>query len=153
MSVDGFCAPSRLPGQSEPGRAAALTWSAKFQPRCHRRLHPVHCFRRGPSGFTGGYCTGLAVTLARRGGDTDCSADGGAQCFRIGNNDTACFQMCPQPGSGRSTCRADYTCTAYGLADGGRSVDGTCDPACNAVGAPSCPMGQTCNMSTGYCTP
>jgi len=82
--------------------------------------------------------------------NSECSVDGGSSCFGLSGGGSACFKMCQTSGAGQSTCRQGFVCQAYQLADGGRSADGVCDPACNVPGASACPTGTTCN-TMGYC--
>jgi hypothetical protein len=112
----------------------------------HRRLLPPTLPDGGASGFTGGYCTRFDCSV-----DSDCSPDGGAACFSLGANNTACFQTCPSSDGGQTTCRPGFVCNSFGLGDGGQSLTGLCDRACNAVGAPACPTGRVCNATSGYC--
>lgn len=98
----------------------------------------------GPSGNAGGYCSRLDCSS-----HSDCSSDGGAACFYVGEDLTMCIRMCSQPHT--LTCRSGYACDGFLLADGGASLMGGCFPACNAPGVGPCPAGKTCNTSTGTC--
>ncbi|MDP1828857.1 MAG: hypothetical protein Q8L48_36690 [Archangium sp.] len=145
-SSDGFCAPPPAPTPTSIGNACAVDLDCSVPTGAIADCFPPTLSDAGASGFTGGYCTRFGCA-----DDSECSEDGGAQCFGIGAGDTACFRMCGAAGSGRSTCRLGYVCESFGLADGGRSTVGLCDRACNAVGAPACPSGQICSTITGYC--
>jgi hypothetical protein len=64
-----------------------------------------------------------------------------------GFSGSTCRATCPAPGTGQSTCRAGYVCAANGT-----TGTGYCRPNCNNPSAlGSCPAGQTCNVTTGYC--
>lgn len=146
QSTDGFCVPPQAPIPTSVGAACNVDMDCSQPTGAIADCFPPTLPDGGPSGFTAGYCTRFDCA-----DDTDCSPDGGAQCFGVGGTSTACFATCAQSGAGQSTCRAGYVCEAYTLADGGNSMDGVCDRACNAPGAPACATGRTCNMTTGYC--
>jgi hypothetical protein len=146
QSTDGFCVPPEAPIPESIGGACTVDMECSIPTGAIADCLPPTLPDGGPSGYTGGYCTRFDCSA-----DTDCSPDGGAQCFGIGGNATACFQTCASSDAGQSTCRSGFVCEPYTLADGGLSQDGVCDRACNAVGAPACPTGRTCNMTTGYC--
>lgn len=145
-STDGFCLPPEAPIPTSVGAACNVSADCSVPTGAIADCFPPTLPDGGASGFTGGYCTRFQCE-----GDSDCGTDGGSQCFGIGASNTACFRGCPASDGGQSTCRAGFVCAAYGLADGGQSIDGICDRACNAVGAPACPTGRTCNAGTGYC--
>jgi len=144
-SVDGYCSPPPAPTPSTIGAACAPDMDCQVPTGAIADCLPGTLPDGGPSGFTGGECTRFGCQS-----DNDCSLDGGAQCFGIGNGNTACFKGCAVAGSGQSDCRTGFVCSSYGLADGGRSTDGVCDPSCAAAGAPACAAGTTCN-GMGYC--
>jgi hypothetical protein len=144
-SVDGFCVPPTAPIPTTIGGPCAVTADCSVPTGAIADCEPATQTDGGPSGFTDGYCTRYDCA-----DDSECSQDGGAQCFTIGANTTACFSMCPTANVGQSTCRAGYVCSSFGIADGGQSSNGVCDPACNAVGAGACTAPKTCN-AMGYC--
>lgn len=146
MSVDGFCAPPEAPIPGRTGDTCANDGDCQVPDGSIADCIPPVLLDGGPSGWTGGYCSRFGCQV-----DGECSPDGGAGCFQLSGGASACFQKCPMAGAGQSTCRAAYVCQGYRLGDGGPSVDGICQRACTAVGAPACPMGLTCNMTTGNC--
>ncbi len=145
-SVDGFCVPPEAPITSSVGSQCNVANDCKVPAGAIADCFPPALPDGGPSGFTGGYCTRFECNL-----DSDCSTDGGSACFSIGGMNTACFRNCPSSDGGQTTCRPGYVCEPFGLGDGGQSLTGLCDRACNAVGSPACPTGRTCNATTGYC--
>lgn len=95
----------------------------------------------GSSAWPGGYCTAPCLD------DRHCSADGGAVCLSLGSPVGACFQSCPAPGGGQSSCRQGYLCQ-FIFDDGVPTDGGACAPDCrNEAGL--CGM-KTCNAN-GYC--
>lgn len=105
----------------------------------------------GTTSYLGGYCSAPCNS------NDHCSTDGGAICITFdvggGNTFSMCQQVCGDPGTGVSTCRANYVCQGYQIyqSDGGigPSPDGICTPNCNNQ-AGSCGTTGTC-LSTGYC--
>jgi hypothetical protein len=90
----------------------------------------------GSSGWPGGYCS--------------------QSCFIQGCPDNglcigfSCYESCPAPGSGRSTCRNGYVCAHQTDADGGQlGPPGFCYPDCHNTGV-TCDTGLFCNQ-LGYC--
>ncbi|MDP1826888.1 MAG: hypothetical protein Q8L48_26685 [Archangium sp.] len=144
LSPNGFCSPPPAPIPTSIGGACTVDMDCSIPAGAIADCFPPTLPDAGPSGFTGGYCTRFGCTV-----DGECGTNGA--CFGIGGTNTACFQTCPSSDGGQTTCRPGYVCNSFGLADGGQSLDGLCDRACNAVGAPACPTGQVCNMNTGYC--
>ncbi|MBL8911701.1 MAG: hypothetical protein JNM17_13500 [Archangium sp.] len=102
----------------------------------------------GPN-FPGGNCSRFDCEI-----DEECSTDGGAICINFtipgGGSFTRCEKRCASSTAGQSDCRPLYACEGLGLADGGQTAFGICQPGCNAPGV-TCPMGQTCQTATGYC--
>lgn len=146
-SADGFCVPPPAPIPTSIGEACATNLDCSVPTGAIADCLPATLPNdAGPSGFTDGYCTRSQCQS-----DSDCSPDGGAQCFGIGGTNTACFRLCPASDAGQGTCRTGYVCESFGLGDGGQSTNGVCDRACNAAGAPACPTGRTCNQTNGYC--
>lgn len=145
-SVDGFCVPPASPIPSSIGDQCMNDLQCSVPTGAIADCFPPTIADGGASGFTDGYCTRFDCTA-----DEDCSEDGGAACFGLNATTNACFRLCPSSDGGQTTCRAGYVCNAYTLPDAGRSLTGLCDRACNAVGAPACGTGRTCNAATGYC--
>jgi hypothetical protein len=90
----------------------------------------------GSSGWPGGYCSPSCYFLA---------CPSGGLCVS-----SYCYESCPQPGGGRSTCRQGYVCTQNTDADGGVIAGpGFCQPDCHDQGD-MCINGTQCNAQ-GYC--
>lgn len=103
----------------------------------------------GPSGFTGGYCTGDCTMDPRV-----CGSDGGAVCVPAGPQSYLCEKSCAGPQQGQSDCRPGYVCYGYSVRtpDGGSrpSPTGVCQPNCNVMGGLfACAPGAYCDA--GYC--
>lgn len=91
-----------------------------------------------PSGFTSGYCSPQCSSTCVPGGE----------CLNVGSFNR-CFQTCPDPDVGRSSCRSGYVCV--GLSDSSQNPlpYGACFPSCTAAGS-GCTQG-ICNTVTGQC--
>jgi hypothetical protein len=95
----------------------------------------------GGFGFRGGYCI------------PQCNQDGtciAGTCLDLGlmTPNGNCLANCT--GTGQGTCRAGYVCSPLRFVDGGLVPWGVCFRDCRNAGA-TCPMGSTCNTSTGLC--
>lgn len=93
---------------------------------------PANCRATWPNG---GYCSGTCLLDGYDCGGLPIIGPG----FCVGG---ACLQKCSAPGTGQSTCRADYVCEA----SGGAGSQGICLPRCQQI---PCASG-TCQPS-GYC--
>ena len=82
--------------------------------------------------WPGGYCQDTCFILSCSSTDVCISND--------------CWERCPGPRLGQSTCRGGYVCGALVLPDGGSPGYGICRPSCAYAG---CPQG-TCG-ALGYC--
>lgn len=89
-----------------------------------------HC-RTGPA-WPGGYCQDTCYLLSCSGNDVCISND--------------CYERCPGPGAGQSTCRGGYVCGRLVSGDGGTVTYGICEPDCRVAGCSS----GTCG-ALGYC--
>lgn len=93
----------------------------------------------GASGWVGGYCQPTCLsTLVTCPGSAD-------YCGTV-----ICYQGCPAPGAGQSTCRTGYVCRNDTTSDGGvLPGTGHCTPNCN--NAPAAVCGSRTCLSNGYC--
>jgi len=87
---------------------------------------------RTGNSWPGGYCQDTCYLLSCAGTDVCISQD--------------CWERCPSPSTGQSTCRGGYVCLPLVLSDGGTPSYGICVPSCQVAG---CQQG-TCRPS-GYC--
>lgn len=87
-------------------------------------------------GWPGGYCQDTCFVLGCNGTDL-CLSD-------------ACWERCPNPGQGQSTCRGGYACKPLISTDGGSVGYGFCGRDCHLPGF-TCAAGATCNAQ-GYCS-
>lgn len=92
----------------------------------------------GATGFTNGYCSPVCGSTCIAGGE----------CVGVGSFNR-CFQTCPAPDTGRSTCRLGYVCVGLTDAQQQPLPYGICYPSCTSVGA-GCQTG-VCNTTTGQC--
>ena len=143
-SVDGYCVPPQAPIPTTIGNACANDLACKVPTGAIADCISDTLSDGGPSGVPGGECTRLGCSDS-----SDCSGDGGAQCFFFTGGGSQCFRMCAASGVGQSTCRTGYVCASFGIADGGQSANGVCEPGCNVDGG-GCRAPQTCN-AMGYC--
>jgi len=108
----------------------------------------------GLTPFTGGYCTSscLGAWYSSTNPDAYCGDAGiclGDQADTAGHTVTAdCYESCPNPLKGTSTCRAGYSCYALTQSDGGPAPIGYCWPSCSAPGV-SCT--GVCSDGGGFC--
>ncbi len=86
------------------------------------------------AGWPGGYCQDTCVVLGCNGTDVCLSQN--------------CWERCPDPRAGQSTCRLGYVCGGLVQTDGGAITYGICKPDCHLPGA-GCTSG-TCS-ALGYC--
>lgn len=155
LSNDGYCAPPPAPEATSIGGPCTNDAECSVPTGAIADCFPPTLPDGGASAYTGGYCTRFECES-----DDDCGAaptDGGTgnRCLfsTQGNQQFSfCYKGCSNSTAGAAECRTGYTCDGYGLADGGRSVDGYCNIACNAPGVGQCPNGSTCNATSGYCT-
>jgi len=84
--------------------------------------------------WPGGYCQDTCIVLGCKSNDVCVAND--------------CWERCPAPKAGQSTCRNGYVCGALVQGDGGTLTYGICEPDCHLPGA-GCTSG-TCNAQ-GYC--
>jgi hypothetical protein len=90
----------------------------------------------GPSGYPGGYCSSVCLSLI-----FDCPDAPQGLC-----RGTNCVGRCSGAGTGRGTCRQGYVCAVLTTGDPG----GYCTPNCNNAGR-NCGTGQTTCRANGYC--
>lgn len=91
------------------------------------------------SGFPGGYCSPGCTSTCIAGGE----------CINVGTF-SRCFQSCPAPDQGQSSCRSGYVCV--GLTDPQMNLlpFGICFPSCTQPGN-GCQSPTFCNSFTGQC--
>lgn len=154
-SSKGYCVPPEAPIATTVGEGCTTSVDCQIPDGSIADCRPPVLLDGGPSAFTGGYCSRLDCE-----DDGDCGAaptDGGTpnRCLFSQQGTTVfsfCYKGCASSTGGVGACRAGYTCDGYGLGDGGRSLDGYCNVACDAPGVGACPQGSTCVPATGYCT-
>lgn len=144
--VEGHCAPEPRPIFTTVGDPCMNNSACQAPYRATATCTSSTQADGGPTGWTDGYCTRLSCLTAY-----DCSQDGGGECLTTQASFSSCFRTCTSPGTGQSTCRNGYVCEELPADDGGTLSHGFCDRACTAAGAPECPSGKTCEISTGYC--
>jgi hypothetical protein len=93
----------------------------------------------GPSGWPGGYCAPNCQVG---------SCPGNGVCMPYNQY---CYEPCPAPGTGRSTCRQGYVCDYQTGEDGGMlsGQSGICWANCHNAGR-TCTNGTHCS-TLGYC--
>lgn len=96
-----------------------------------------------PTGWPGGACSANCGTVGCPSGSSCLDVGGGGG--GTGSN-PICFQSCPQPRLGQSTCRSGYLCEVNVQTTG----SGICIPRCNTVGF-TCWQGTRCDVGSGYC--
>ena len=94
-----------------------------------------------PTGWPGGACSANCGTTACPSGSSCLDVGGGGS----GSN-PICFQSCPQPRIGQSTCRVGYVCEVNVQTTG----SGICIPRCNTAGF-TCWQGTRCDVGSGFC--
>ena len=94
-----------------------------------------------PTGWPGGACSASCGTTACPSGSSCLDVGGGG-----GSSNPICFQSCPQPRLGQSTCRSGYLCEVNVQTTG----SGICIPRCNTAGF-ECWRGTRCDVASGYC--
>jgi hypothetical protein len=145
---EGACVGQPIPPPTTIGNTCAIDTDCQQPAGTVAQCIPPTLPDGGASAFTGGSCTRFDCN-----DDTDCSPNSSAICvvFTIQNQQfTRCERRCASSTAGQSDCRAGYACEGLGQADGGQTAFGICQPACTVPGV-GCPMGQTCNTTTGYC--
>lgn len=96
----------------------------------------------GASGYLGGYCSPSCLEVFT---PLACPS---TSDYCNGFN---CYQGCPAPGSGQSTCRSGYVCANARFSDGGIEPNSArCIPNCN--NAPAYQCGSKVCLSSGYCS-
>jgi hypothetical protein len=95
----------------------------------------------GASGWTDGYCSASCLSILTT---LDCP-NASDYC-----NSINCFQSCPAPRGGQSTCRPGYVCDLDLSSDGGVVANSAhCVPNCN--NAPAARCGSRACGASGYC--
>jgi hypothetical protein len=97
------------------------------------------CLPEQMSGYPGGYCTGTCSAMQ------PCVSGVCVSESVFGMTVSSCRSACAAPGTGQSTCRTGYVCTAVSPG----STMGFCRPDCNKGQLASCTSGQC--QSNGYC--